>query len=80
MIFNPASQGTDNAIEVSYKMLHESSGKYFGTDKFNNEDNIAAHYHGTSQEIWDQKNGAVTIVVVIYGPSGTPMGIWRRLK
>ncbi len=80
LIFTPAAQGTDGAIEVAYKMLRENSNKYFGTDQFNNEDNIAAHYYGTAQEIWDQTNGAVTMVIVSLGTSGTAMGISRRLK
>ncbi|MEN6331228.1 MAG: cysteine--tRNA ligase [Smithella sp.] len=80
LYFTPANQGTDGAIEVAYKMLRENPGKYFGTDQFNNEDNIAAHYSGTAQEIWDQTEGAVTMVVISLGTSGTAMGISRRLK
>ena len=78
--FTPANQGTDGAIEVAYKMLRENPDKYFGTDQFNNEDNIAAHYYGTAQEIWDQTDGAVTAVVSCLGTTGTAMGISRRLK
>ncbi|PKN69752.1 MAG: cysteine--tRNA ligase [Deltaproteobacteria bacterium HGW-Deltaproteobacteria-12] len=78
--YTPANQGTDGAIEVAYKMLRENPGKYFGTDQFNNEDNIAAHYYGTAQEIWDQTEGAVTMVVSCLGTTGTAMGISRRLK
>jgi cysteinyl-tRNA synthetase len=78
--FTPANQGTDGAIEVAYKMLRENRGKYFGADQFNNEDNIAAHYYGTAQEIWDQTDGAVTTVVSSLGTTGTAMGISRRLK
>ncbi|MEN6624217.1 MAG: cysteine synthase, partial [Smithella sp.] len=80
LIFTPAAQGTDGAIEVAYKMLRENSSRYFGTDQFNNEDNIAAHYYGTAQEIWDQTDGAVTMVIISLGTSGTAMGISRRLK
>jgi len=78
--FTPAAQGTDGAIEVAYRMLRESPGKYFGTDQFNNEDNIAAHYFGTAQEIWDQTEGQVTTVVATLGTTGTAMGISKRLK
>jgi cysteinyl-tRNA synthetase len=80
LYFTPANQGTDGAIEVAYKMLREHPDKYFGADQFNNEDNIAAHYYGTAQEIWDQTEGAVTMVVSSLGTSGTAMGISRRLK
>ena len=80
LIFTPAAQGTDGAIEVAYRMLRENPGKYFGTDQFNNEDNIAAHYFGTAQEIWDQTEGQVTAVVATLGTTGTAMGISKKLK
>jgi len=78
--FTPASQGTDGAIELVYKMLRENPEKYFGTDQFNNEDNVSAHYYGTAQEIWEQTDGKVTMVVASLGTSGTAMGISKRLK
>ena len=78
--FTPAAQGTDGAIEVAYRMLRENPDKYFGTDQFNNEDNIAAHYYGTAQEIWDQTEGQVTAVVATLGTTGTAMGLSKRLK
>jgi cysteinyl-tRNA synthetase len=78
--FTPASQGTDGAIELAYRMLRENPDTYFGTDQFNNEDNVAAHYHGTAQEIWEQTGGAVTMVVSSLGTTGTAMGISRKLK
>jgi len=80
LFFTPAGQGTDGAIELVYKMLRENPDKYFGTDQFNNEDNVSAHYYGTAQEIWDQTEGKVTMVVASLGTSGTAMGISKRLK
>lgn len=80
LLFTPAGQGTDGAIEVAYKMLRERPDKYFGTDQFNNQDNIAAHYHGTAPEIWEQTEGRVTMVVASLGTSGTAMGISQKLK
>jgi cysteinyl-tRNA synthetase len=80
LVFTPASQGTDGAIEVAYRMLREQPDRYFGTDQFNNEDNIAAHYFGTAQEIWDQTRGGVTAVVATLGTTGTAMGLSQRLK
>jgi cysteinyl-tRNA synthetase len=78
--FTQASQGTDGAIEVAYRMLRENPDKYFGTDQFNNEDNVAAHYYGTAQEIWEQTDSVVTMVVSSLGTTGTAMGISKRLK
>lgn len=78
--FTPATLGTDGAIEVAYRMLRENPDKYFGTDQFNNEDNIAAHYYGTAREIWEQTAGQVNMVVATLGTTGTAMGISKRLK
>jgi len=80
LILTPAALGTDGAIEVVYNLMREHPEKYFGTDQFNNPDNIAAHYHGTGEEIWRQTEGKVTMAVVALGTTGTAMGISRRLK
>ena len=80
LIFTPAAQGTDGAIEVAYRMLRENPEKYFCTDQFNNDDNVAAHYFGTAREIWDQTQGRVSAVVATLGTSGTAMGISKKLK
>jgi len=76
----PAALGTDGAIEAAYNLAREHPDRYFLVDQFNNEDNIAAHYHGTAEEIWRQTEGKVTMVVCALGTSGTAMGISRRLK
>jgi cysteinyl-tRNA synthetase len=80
LILTPANLGTDGAIEVAYKMMRENPERYFGTDQYNNPDNVSAHYHGTGEEIWRQTEGTVTAVVATLGTSGTAMGISRRLK
>src|SRR5512136_2956871 len=67
LYFTPASLGTDGAIEVAYNMMLRNPGKYFGTDQFNNIDNMMAHYFGTGEEIWQQTKGAVTMVVATLG-------------
>lgn len=76
----PAALGTDGAIEAAYNLIRENQDRYFLADQFNNEDNIAAHYHGTAEEIWRQTEGKVTMVVSALGTSGTAMGISKRLK
>ena len=80
LYFTPAALGTDGAIEMAYGLMRENPGKYFGTDQFNNEDNIAAHYYGTAEEIWRQTDGMVAMVVASLGTTGTAMGISKRLK
>jgi len=78
--FTAAALGTDGAIEEAYRLMRENPGKYFLADQFNNEDNVAAHYHGTAEEIWRQTEGRVTLVVTSLGTSGTAMGLSRKLK
>jgi len=78
--FTPANLGTDGAIEAAYLMMRENPDRYFGTDQFNNPDNVRAHYEGTAEEIWRQTDGQVTAVVVALGTTGTAMGLSRRLK
>ena len=80
LYLTPANLGTDGAIEVAYNMMLQNPGKYFGTDQFNNVDNMMAHYFGTGEEIWQQTKGAVTMVVATLGTTGTAMGISKRLK
>jgi len=80
LIFTPADLGTDGAIEMVYSLMLQHPEKYFGTDQFNNPDNVMAHYLGTGEEIWRQTEGAVTMVVVTLGTTGTAMGVSKRLK
>jgi cysteinyl-tRNA synthetase len=80
LYLTPANLGTDGAIEVAYNMMLENPGKYFGTDQFNNADNMLAHYYGTGEEIWQQTGGTVTMVVITLGTTGTAMGVSKRLK
>ena len=76
----PGHLGTDGAIEEAYRLAREFPDTYFVADQYNNEANWKAHYHGTAKEIWDQTQGAVTMVVATLGTSGTLMGLSRRLK
>ncbi len=78
--FTPAALGTDGAIEEAYTLMRENPDRYFLVDQFNNEDNVAAHYHGTAVEIWEQTEGKITLFVATLGTSGTAMGCARRLK
>jgi cysteinyl-tRNA synthetase len=80
LILTPASLGTDGAIEAVYDLLRKNPEKYYGSDQFNNMDNMMAHYYSTAEEIWRQTNGAVTAVIASLGTSGTAMGISMRLK
>ena len=80
LLLTPGNLGTDGSIEKVYQMAREHPEKYFLPDQFNNEDNSAAHYHGTAVEIWEQTKGKVSMVVATMGTTGTLMGITKRLK
>jgi cysteinyl-tRNA synthetase len=80
LLYTPAGMGTDGAIEMVYNLLLQYPDKYFGTDQFNNPDNVLAHYKGTAEEIWHQTDGRVSMVVTALGTTGTAMGISKRLK
>jgi cysteinyl-tRNA synthetase len=80
LLLTSAQLGTDGSIDLVYQMARENPDKYFLPDQFNNQDNIAAHYEGTAQEIWEQTKGKLSMVVATMGTTGTLMGLTRRLK
>jgi cysteinyl-tRNA synthetase len=80
ILLTPGHLGTDGAIEEVYRLARENPERYFVVDQFNNEANWKSHYDGTAQEIWQQTNGAVTVLVACLGTTGTLMGASRKLK
>ncbi len=80
ILLTPGHLGTDGAIEEVYRLVRENPDTYFMTDQYNNEANWMAHYKGTSQEIWEQTSGKISVLVATIGTSGTVMGMSRRLK
>ena len=80
ILLTPGHLGTDGAIEEVYRLARDHPGKYFLTDQYNNEANVAAHYDGTGVEIWEQTGGEVDVFVATIGTTGTLMGCSKRLK
>ncbi len=78
--FTSARLSTDGAIEYVYDLIREEPDKYWLADQFNNEANWMAHYHGTTDEIWDQTGGKLDAIVATMGTTGTLMGLSRRFK
>lgn len=76
----PGHMGTDGAIEEAYRLAREHPETYVLMDQFNNPASIAAHYHGTAREIWEDTDGRVTHVVATLGTTGTAMGLCKRLR
>lgn len=80
IILTDPNKGTDGAIVKSREMVAADPEKYFMPDQFSNDNNIAAHYETTADEIWKDLDGRVDYLVSSIGTSGTIMGISKRLK
>ena len=53
---------------------------HFYIDQYNNEDNPAAHYKNTADEIFNQMEGKIDYIFIGTGTCGTITGNGRRLK
>jgi cysteine synthase B len=80
IIYSDPLEGSDGAIVLCRKLIHENPERYFKPDQYNNEANPLAHFETTGPEIWEQTGGRVTHFVAGVGTSGTVMGTGRYLK
>lgn len=80
IVLTEGSKGTDGAIAKVRELIAVDPEKYYNTDQFSNQANIAAHYETTAQEIWHQTGGAIDYFVAAIGTSGTLMGVAEYLK
>ena len=80
VIYSDPLEGSDGAIMLCRKIIHETPERYFKPDQYNNEANPLAHFETTGPEIWEQTGGEVTHFVASMGTSGTIMGTGRYLK
>jgi cysteine synthase B len=78
--FSSELEGSDGAIRLCRKILHESPERYFKPDQYFNPANPLAHYRTTGPEIWQQTQGQITHFVAGIGTGGTVMGTGRFLK
>lgn len=80
VIYSDPLEGSDGAILLCRKIIHEDPERYFKPDQYNNEANPLAHFETTGPEIWHQTGGQVTHFIAGIGTSGTVMGTGRYLK
>jgi len=77
IVFTPADQGTNGAIEVARRMARDD--KYYMPFQYGNPANPRAHYEGTGAEIL-RDLPEITHFVAGLGTGGTLTGVGRRLK
>jgi [CysO sulfur-carrier protein]-thiocarboxylate-dependent cysteine synthase len=77
IVFSPADDGTNGAIEVARRMAEDP--KYFMPFQYGNPANPKAHYEGTGAEIV-RDLPEVTHFVAGLGTGGTLMGVGTRLR
>jgi cysteine synthase B len=80
MVFSSPLEGSDGAIQLCRRILHENPERYFKPDQYFNPANPQAHYETTGPEVWYQTRGQVTHFVTGIGTGGTIMGSGRYLK
>lgn len=78
--FTSATGSTDEAQEVAADLASKEPNQYYYADQYNNSSNWKAHYHGTSQEIIEQTEGAVSHFITGLGTTGTFTGTTKGLK
>jgi cysteine synthase len=72
--------GSDDAWDLADKIAAEDPKKYCRVEQYSSPYNVRCHYETTGPEIWRQTDGAIDVLVVTLGTTGTLMGAGRYLK
>jgi len=76
---NVPPNSPESYYEMAKRIAKETPNAYL-VNQYRNLDNIAAHYHTTGPEIWEQTDGNITYLVAGAGTGGTISGAGRYLK
>ena len=79
IIFTDPMLGYDETLREVRRRYEQDTDKYFYCDQYSNQNNPAAHYDTTAEEILRQVPG-ITHFVAGVGTGGTITGVGRRLK
>ena len=71
---------TDDPLARIHREISRDSERYFHTDQYFNERNIAAHVDGTGPEILRDLNGAPDHFIACVGTAGSSTGVARVLR
>ncbi len=66
-------------VEVAKRIAKETPHAFY-VNQYHNPDNIAAHYHATAPEIWEQCAGKIDAFIAGTGTGGTISGVGRYFK
>ncbi len=68
----------EHYVNKAKQIAKETGGFY--VNQYHNQDNIAAHYHSTAPEIWQQTTGKFDAFVAGTGTGGTISGVGKFIK
>ena len=69
----------ESYYETAKRIARETPGSFF-INQYHSQDNIAAHYHTTGPEIYEQVDGVLDAFIADIGTGGTLSGSARYLK
>ncbi len=76
---NVPADHPDSYYETAKRLAGEVKGAWY-PNQYHNPDNIAAHYHSTGPEIWEQTGGRLDCFVAGLGTGGSMSGVGKFLK
>ncbi len=79
LVLTPGAEGMRGAIARAEQIARETPNSWI-PQQFENPANPAIHIATTSEEIWNDTDGAVDIVVAAVGTGGSITGIYEGIK